>query len=92
MSEPTACCDERLVRTLIAHARNVVWARRSNGEHMDEAEHGDALVKLLDAAKTVEDALRASPDAPRGVYGEMCRDPKACAGKGYCPRDPACSE
>lgn len=32
------------------------------------------------------------PEEPRGVYGEMCRDPKACAGKGYCPRDPACNE
>lgn len=32
-------------------------------------------------------ALRAN--AP---YGEMCRDPKICAGKGYCPRDPNCGE
>lgn len=29
---------------------------------------------------------------PKGVYGEMCRDPKLCAGKGYCPRDPACND
>lgn len=28
----------------------------------------------------------------KSVYGEMCRDPKLCAGKGYCPRDPACSD
>lgn len=28
-------------------------------------------------------------DAP---YGEWCRDPKLCAGKGYCPRDPNCGD
>jgi hypothetical protein len=22
----------------------------------------------------------------------MCRDPEACAGRGYCPRDPACND
>jgi hypothetical protein len=25
-------------------------------------------------------------------YGEWCRDPDACAGKGYCPRDPNCGD
>lgn len=25
-------------------------------------------------------------------YGEMCRDPSMCAGKGYCPRDPTCGD
>ena len=25
-------------------------------------------------------------------YGEMCRDPTICAGKGYCPRDPTCGD
>lgn len=28
----------------------------------------------------------------RSPYPEMCREPKLCAGKGYCPRDPACNE
>ncbi len=28
----------------------------------------------------------------KGVYGEMCRDPSICEGKGYCPRDPACND
>ena len=28
----------------------------------------------------------------RGVYGEWCRDPNLCAGKGYCPRDPNCAD
>ena len=27
-----------------------------------------------------------------GVYGEWCRDPAACAGKGYCPHDPTCGD
>ena len=25
-------------------------------------------------------------------YGRMCRDPSACLGKGYCPRDPTCGD
>ena len=25
-------------------------------------------------------------------YGEWCRDPDLCAGKGYCPRDPTCGD
>jgi hypothetical protein len=25
-------------------------------------------------------------------YGEWCRDPAACAGKGYCPLDPTCGD
>lgn len=32
------------------------------------------------------EARRSSP------YGEMCRDPDVCAGKGYCPRDPTCGD
>lgn len=25
-------------------------------------------------------------------YGEWCRDPNACKGKGYCPLDPTCGD
>lgn len=25
-------------------------------------------------------------------YGEWCRNPAACAGKGYCPLDPTCGD
>lgn len=25
-------------------------------------------------------------------YGEMCRNPAQCEGKGYCPRDPTCGD
>lgn len=27
-----------------------------------------------------------------GHYGEWCRDPSACKGKGYCPKDPTCAD
>lgn len=30
--------------------------------------------------------------APKGVYGEWCRDPQACAHRGYCPKDPTCAD
>jgi hypothetical protein len=45
------------------------------------------------ALRTHETALRRVRQAlaPRGPY-PMCRDPKGCAGRGYCPRDPACNE
>jgi|ERR1700721_4821465 len=26
------------------------------------------------------------------AYGEWCRNPAACAGKGYCPLDPTCGD
>lgn len=28
----------------------------------------------------------------KAPYGEWCRDPNLCAGKGYCPRDPNCGD
>ena len=28
----------------------------------------------------------------KGVYGEWCRKPEACASKGYCPLDPNCGD
>lgn len=30
--------------------------------------------------------------APKPPYGDWCRDPKACDGKGYCPLDPTCGD
>lgn len=30
--------------------------------------------------------------APKSPYGEWCRDPELCKGKGYCPRDPNCGD
>jgi hypothetical protein len=41
--------------------------------------------RLMDAAWRVA-------FGPKGVYGDWCRDPTLCAGRGSCPRDPACNE
>lgn len=41
---------------------------------------------LAEAERDRSAAKQSSP------YGEWCRDPKLCAGKGYCPRDPNCGE
>ena len=30
--------------------------------------------------------------APHTAYGEWCRRPEACIGKGYCPLDPTCAD
>lgn len=44
--------------------------------------------------RTYDDWKLASPDddAPQPPYGEWCRNPAACAGKGYCPLDPTCGD
>jgi len=41
--------------------------------------------------KAVKEALKANLTSVP-PYGEWCRDPKACAGKGYCPLDPTCGD
>ena len=28
----------------------------------------------------------------KAPYGEWCRNPEACTGKGYCPLDPTCGD
>ena len=51
-------------------------------------------------ARTAEHARRFSSTlvdiARAGMsgrpYGEWCRNPEACAGKGYCPLDPTCGD
>lgn len=54
------------------------------GDPMCPCQDGDAC-HYLKYGKT-----EATPD-PR-VYGEWCRDPKACFGKNRCPRDPNCGD
>lgn len=29
---------------------------------------------------------------PHTAYGDWCRRPEACIGKGYCPLDPTCAD
>lgn len=44
--------------------------------------------KQPDAAVALRERLaKLRETAP---YGQMCRNPDLCAGKGYCPRDPTC--
>lgn len=31
-------------------------------------------------------------DTFRPAYPDWCREPSLCAGRGFCPRDPACNE
>ncbi len=56
-------------------------------------EADEALAKWRDHFQYVEvHRLLLLDSYSKGVYGEMCRDPKICEGKGYCPRDPACND
>ena len=49
---------------------------------------------MKDMRKAIEAAIlrigATTPD-PR-AYGEWCRHPSACAGKGYCPLVPTCGD
>lgn len=38
------------------------------------------------------DILTFQPKETAPPYGEWCRDPAICAGKGYCPKDPSCAD
>ena len=49
-------------------------------------------VRLQALIHTGQDIDTDKPPELKGHYGEMCRDPKICAGKGYCPRDPNCAD
>ena len=56
--------------------------------------------KMADTALAETDRLRSFDKRKRELavlrrhlpYGEMCRSPELCAGKGYCPRDPTCGD
>ena len=39
-----------------------------------------------------QDSVPAGRPTNSPPYGEWCRNPKACAGKGYCPLDPTCGD
>jgi len=47
--------------------------------------------EIADRQKRMDALLRVGTKRS-SPYGEMCRDPDACAGKGYCPRDPTCGD
>lgn len=39
-----------------------------------------------------DDLAQVELTGDKSPYGEWCRDPYACANKGYCPRDPTCGD
>ncbi len=55
--------------------------------------HGNMDRNLWDAEgmyrPDVQQRTAARAHAP---YGEWCRNPDACRGKGYCPLDPTCGD
>lgn len=60
------------------------------GDFGYESREGAALKALYDINNEIAAHLRAAKaEAPPYPF---CRTPKDCAGKGYCPRDPACND
>lgn len=52
------------------------------------------LMHRMAASDATPPAIRAAVKTLKmsAPYGEMCRDPNLCIGKGYCPRDPTCGD
>lgn len=97
--------DPKLIAALALTHPNVQHAVESPmsavNAILDEIEVGPDnkchWTEIANAQSKIKAALRSAifppQEGPRqGVYGEMCIDPKICAGKGYCPRDPSCCE
>lgn len=65
--------------------------------HLDDRRYEHEYQRVLGHAITTSPAKavecyyagRRANDEPPYPF---CRDPQTCAGKGYCPRDPACNE
>ena len=53
-----------------------------------------AILKIDDVRSPICELMAPTIRALKGSapYGEMCRDPNLCVGKGYCPRDPTCGD
>lgn len=51
-----------------------------------------ALVASLPEPLSGVSAHPGDGQAQGAPYGEWCRSPELCAGKGYCPRDPTCGD
>ena len=51
----------------------------------------DQFVEIKDEEERNE-RLRRNRLKLTAPYGEWCRDPDACVGKGYCPKDPTCGD
>jgi len=57
------------------------------GEWTDEEKR--ILIAEIERQERIAAYRAARAHAP---YGDWCRDPDACRGKGYCPRDPTCGD
>ena len=47
---------------------------------------------IMDHVRAADKIAQNALDWPKRAYGEWCRKPEACAGKGYCPLDPTCGD
>lgn len=57
----------------------------------DKVSFSDKAVELIECGLfDYEEAERHEEAKP--PYGEWCRNPEACKGKGYCPLDPTCGD
>lgn len=73
---------------VLAALRNCVefWPAALNDDLQQQTfESARIIVEVIDAER--RKTLKA-----KSPYGEMCMTPDLCAGKGYCPRDPACGD
>lgn len=67
-------------------------AGRGRGTVFSAADQCDGLSNLAETSPIVRFERRPHCLTTAPPYGPMCRDPKLCAGKGYCPRDPVCGD
>ena len=59
----------------------------SPGEWTDE----EKRISIAEVERQERVAVRKAARA-HAPYGDWCRDPDACRGKGYCPLDPTCGD
>jgi hypothetical protein len=52
--------------------------------------YGNIVRRAKELAAKCEQLGKRPEDRP--PYGEWCRNPDACRGKGYCPLDPTCGD
>ena len=85
----TLADENAKLRTALTKLSNEVLGSLPLMDPLARREFGNTNYALLIQRAEEARALLGRDSAP---YGKMCRDPKACAGKGYCPRDPTCGD
>ena len=79
----TGQCVSLPLETLMENQRSLQWLPLRDWGN-------DRVKQARDTATTEKIVL--SKTAPSGPYGEWCRNPSACADRGYCPLDPTCGD